>query len=335
VTGRRVLLVTPAFHGYDGAIAQALEARGHEVIVHRYDEHEWLPARVGHHLRHQVPRRLGLSRGRRLRATRTDAALAVVRAAAPEVVVVVKGDQFTPALWDELDARRRVLGLYDALRRTDLDIATLRRVGPVASYSPRDTAALRADGLPVVHLPLAYDHRLLPDPPPRTRDEVVFVGARYPGRERALLGLLETGIPARAFGRDWSTHPVDRLRTLAPRRPPVPSGRDLGRVDTYRRMAGAAATLNIHGDQDGFTMRTFEACGVGGVQLLDRTDVTDLYEPGVDLATWSTPEELAELCRRALRDRLWADSLRTAGRKRTLAEHTFDHRVAVLESLWD
>ena len=29
-------------------------------------------------------------------------------------------------------------------------------------------------------------------------------------------------------------------------------------------MAASAATLNLHGDQDGFTMRTFEAAASGG-----------------------------------------------------------------------
>ncbi len=50
---------------------------------------------------------------------------------------------------------------------------------------------------------------------------------------------------------------------------------------------------------------------------------------------WQTLEELLELCARARVDPTWAQGLREAGRRRTLAEHTFDHRVAVLEQLWD
>ena len=100
-------------------------------------------------------------------------------------------------------------------------------------------------------------------------------------------------------------------------------------------MADAAATLNLHGDQDGFTMRTFEACGVGAVQLIDRTDVgralrrrrgarvVDL-DRGAASTSASAPGSTVA----------WADGLRERGRRRTLAEHTFDHRVAVLEALW-
>ena len=47
------------------------------------------------------------------------------------------------------------------------------------------------------------------------------------------------------------------------------------------------------------------------------------------------PEELTELCRRALADPAWTERIRLAARTRTLAEHTFDHRVAVLEDAWD
>ncbi len=337
MSGRRVLLVSPAFHGYDGAIAAALQALGHEVVVHRYDQLPTLAARARHHARHELTARVGLDpTGRLLRAERTEAAVAAVRRAAPEVVVVVKGDQLTADFWQELDDRRlpRVVWLYDELHRTAYDIATLRSVGPVASYSSSDVASLRNHGIDAALLPLAYDHRCLPEPPSGGRDEVVFVGARYPGREARLVALLGAGVPVRAFGRDWSGHPVDRLRTWSLRRPPVPSGRDLPRVEAYRRMAEAAATLNLHGDQDGFTMRTFEACGVGAVQLLDRLDVAGLLTPGEDVAVFGSTDELLDLCLRARADRVWAEGLRTQGRRHVLAAHTFDHRAQVLESLW-
>ena len=336
MTARRILLVSPAFHGYDAAVAAAFESLGHRVTLHRYDQLPDVVSRARHHLGHELPRRLRLSGSRRLRAIRTDRAVSTLRASEPDVVVVMKGDDFTADFWQALDEARlpRVLWLYDELRRTHHDLETLRRVGPLATYSAVDAASLRDRGVEATHLPLAYDHRRLPHPPGPARDEVVFVGARYPTREATLVALVEAGVPVRAFGRDWSGHPVDRLRTWAPRRPPVPAGRDLDRTEAYRRMAESAATLNLHGDQDGFTMRTFEACGVGALQLIDRSDVTGLYTPDEDLATYSSPDELVDLCGRARRDRAWAARLRACGRARTLAEHTFDHRVRTLEALW-
>jgi spore maturation protein CgeB len=99
-------------------------------------------------------------------------------------------------------------------------------------------------------------------------------------------------------------------------------------------MAGAAATLNIHGDQDGFTMRTFEASGVGALQLIDRSDVARHYEPGVEILPFSSVAEIVDLVGRAHRDPYWAARVRAAARDRTLAEHTFAHRARDLEEMW-
>ena len=38
--------------------------------------------------------------------------------------------------------------------------------------------------------------------------------------------------------------------------------------------------------------------------------------------------------RRALRDPAWASGIAAAGRARTLAHHTVDHRVREMEALW-
>lgn len=327
----RVLLVTPVFHGYGRAIAHALDRRGHQTTIHAYDAHRgwWAKAR------HQVVSRLPTVDPRMTART-----LAVLAQQRPDAVVVVKGDVLGQDFWGRLDELRlpRVLWLYDELRRTRWAEAGsgvgLDQVGPVASYSPLDVAALTRAGVPARFLPLAYDTDLDHEPGTVRRDEVSFVGARYPVREQTLLALRAAGIPVHAYGRDWSGHAYDRLRTLDLRRPDVPAERDVDRATAYRVMTESAATLNLHSDQDGLTMRTFEACGVGAVQLIDRSDLSGLYDDGTELASWSSVEELVELCRRARTDRAWADGLRSRGRARTLAEHTFDHRVAVLEGLW-
>ena len=64
-------------------------------------------------------------------------------------------------------------------------------------------------------------------------------------------------------------------------------------------------------------MRTFEAAGVGGVQLIDRADASALYEPGTELLPWANTDELVELARRVLVDPAWAEGVRAAARERT------------------
>ena len=255
-----LLVLSPVFHGYWRSIERAFTTLGYAVTTVAYDAHPGRLDRARAKVAHDLVERLGGPVAAR-RAEQTARAVQAVREVDPEVVLVVKGDTFDAELWDLLQGRRHALWLYDELRRTEHTPTSLAAAGPVASYSPDDVETLTTAGLRSVHVPLAHDPEVAFTPVPS--DEVVFVGARYPGRESLLTDLAAAQVPVRAYGRDWSGHPLDRLRTWRLRQPALPHGRDLPRADAYGVMAGARATLNVHGDQDGFTMRTFEACGVG------------------------------------------------------------------------
>ena len=331
----RVLLVSPGFHGYHSAISTALAARGHVVSTHVYDDHGGVAGRAWHQVRHQLPHRIGAGSLHALAREETAKTVAAVARCRPQAVVVVKGDSLGTEFWDAIGGLPRVTWLYDEVRRTRFSRDRLAAIGPLATYSAQDAADFTSQGWDARLLPLAFDHRLAPSPTGRRVPHVSFIGARYPAREQVLMAMHEQGVDVCAYGRDWSGHPVDRLRTWRLGSPRVPAERDLSRAEAYDVMAASAATLNLHGDQDGFTMRTFEAAGVGGLQLIDRDEVSELYEPGSEVLTWSSTDELVDLCRRALSDASWADAIRASARARTLAEHTFDHRVAVLEDAWD
>lgn len=335
MTPRHVLLVAPAFHGYGDSIAGALRRSGHRVDVHAYDLNAGLRAKVRTKLVHELPGRLGFTSGElSRRKVLTARAVEAVRGTRPEVVITVKGDGLGADFWEAVDTSgaRQLLWLYDELARMDIDDAVLGSRPSIVSYSPHDVALLRDRGLTVSHVLDAFDHTIAFTPVPT--DEIVFVGARYPDRTRLLVGLHERGVPVRAYGRDWSRHVVDRLRTWELRRPPVPAAREVDRSTAYGLTAGAAAALNSHTDQDGFTMRTYELPGTGSVQLIDRPDVDQLYEPGSEVLVFSDLDELVGLCERVRADRPWARAVAERGRARTLAHHTFDHRVPLLEAAW-
>lgn len=327
----RVLQVSPRFHGIWRSVERAFQDRDHDCVTHLYDERS-AAGRIGYKLAYELPERLGSDRHEALSRRVTEAALGALRATRPDAVVVVKGDVLGDAFWEEVAGLRHVVWLYDQLTGMRHPVKRLAALN-VATFSHDDAAELERLGGTARYLPLAHDPALGPGAVTPRRDVVSFVGARYPARERLVLALLERGVRVEAYGRDWSHHWVDRLRTWDLRRPPVPAGRELGREAAHRLMAESVATLNMHGAQDGFTLRTFEACGVGAVQLIDRPDVAAFYEPGREIAVYSGVDELVELCWRARRDTAWAQELREEGRRRTLAEHTFGHRVAVLEEL--
>lgn len=329
---RRILLVSPVFHGYWAAIRDALEARGHTVVAHRYDESTNLRERVQNRLVHDAR---GTGPARAARRAISDRALAALRGARPEAVLVVKGDLLDERWWQAVSETGvpTALWLYDELTRMDYSFDTLREIGPIVSYSPNDVETLIAQGISASYLPDGFDS--LAPFTSRRIDAATLVGARYPRREQLMRQLAGAGIPVKAYGRDWSRHPWDIVRTRQFAHPGIPTGRDLPRTVYYGVMAGSLAALNVHGDgHDGFTMRTFEAPGVGGLQLVDRPDVDRYYDVGTETLVFSSPEELVDQVARARREPKWAQAIREAGQARTLAEHTLVHRMETVEAQW-
>lgn len=330
----RILLVSPRFHGYYDAIGHGLRTLGHEVEVVLYDERPFM-AKVDHKLAIELPSRFGIDRTAALRRRSTNRVAATLAGRTPDVVLVIKGDEVD---LDVLDRVRGpgvpfVLWLQDELHRTTLVDGDLARFDALASYSPLDVAALTNRGLPAHVVPMAYDERIAPARRHPTHD-VVFVGAKYPTRAHALEALVAAGLPVMARGRAWSPAWADRLRTFRLAAGSVPGGPDVDRTTAGQLYLDATIALNLHGaGHDGFNPRTFEACGVGGLEMIDRHDVGELYEPGTELLTFSSIDEVTEAWEHAVHDPDWSDGIRRRARARTLADHTFTHRARTLLSL--
>ncbi|TLM74489.1 glycosyltransferase [Pseudarthrobacter sp. NamB4] len=331
----KLLLVSPSFHGYHESIGRAFSDAGYNVVIHRYDAFDGVRAKLGNKLVHELPGKIGMDGSVSAERWLTTRALRVLREVRPDRLVVIKGDILGPSFWSEVDslAVPRILWLYDDLSRHRFSMDFLRRMGSVVSYSREEAALLHSQGVNAAFLPNAFDPHLA-QPAAKRRDEVVFVGSKYPNRVALLSGLVKAGIPVRAYGRQWSHHPFDRLRTWELARPDIPAERDVPLSEAYQIQAMAAAAINIHGLQSGLAMRTFEVPGMAGLQLVDRPDVAEFYDVGTETLVFSSLEELQEHSQKALTDRGWAERIRTAGRRRSLAEHTFAHRIAVLEERW-
>ena len=100
-------------------------------------------------------------------------------------------------------------------------------------------------------------------------------------------------------------------------------------LDMYRVLAGARIALNRHiAAAEGYAnnMRLYEATGVGAALLTDAgRNLGELFEPGVEVATYRDPDGLVAAARSLLEDE--ADdappSPRQARRGRS-ADHTYD-----------
>ena len=219
----RVLLVSPEFRGYWRSYASALEDLGHDVDIFLYDNFRTAGIFVVDKLANRLPERLAppvraLTLTRRL----TRNAIAFLDSVNVDAVLVIKGDLLEHEFWDAIDRRRipSVLYLYDELHGMQHTADTLRRPGHLATYSPRDQSQLAAEGYSVTYVPQFFDPKLAFEPV--IDDAIVFVGARFPHREALLVDLHNRGIPVAAYGLYWSHSPVDRLRTLQLKRPPIP-----------------------------------------------------------------------------------------------------------------
>jgi spore maturation protein CgeB len=100
----------------------------------------------------------------------------------------------------------------------------------------------------------------------------------------------------------------------------------------------ALACLNTFQLSEGNSLncRAFEIAGAGGLQLIEfRPAIQACFEPGKEVLTFSTFEELLAHIERARRDPAAAKSIREAGARRALGEHTYRHRLERMFKLLD
>lgn len=332
----KLLIISPRFHGYYASVARGFEQIGYDVETYCYDAVRSAGEKAWNKIRHELPAQLGrgdghLSVDRVVRRT-----LGAVRSGRWDHVLVIRGDIFPEPFWAEVAAIVPDVGvwIYDEIRRTAFDPKMVSTYALIATYSRDDATSLSSEGICTIHVENAFDPHRRPSTTNLGENVFSFIGAPFDRRTSALTEMHEAGLPVRAWGRGWSDHPLDMLRTWRRTSLGIPSGRDVPYADALAIMRNSLATLNIHGDQDGFTMRTFESSGWGALQIVDRPDVAPLYEPGREILVYETLDELLEIAERVRRAPDDFADVREDARRRTLAEHTFAHRARLLETLW-
>jgi spore maturation protein CgeB len=174
--------------------------------------------------------------------------------------------------------------------------------------------------------PAAYvPHAASPTMPPTTterRSMLAFVANPTPHR-RALIGTIDE--PLALFGPGWSgaRHVIEARRIGA---------EELGRI-----YAGHLGVLNIrHEDNvvNGLNQRHFDPYQHATPVLTDaQADLGLCLEPGREVLVYRDAAELVDIYRRMRAEPDWAAAIGEAGRRRVLAEHLYQHRLAALASL--
>ena len=99
----------------------------------------------------------------------------------------------------------------------------------------------------------------------------------------------------------------------------------------YGKLYNARIALNHHinvAQNYANNMRLYEATGVGSLLLTDYKDnLHCLFEPGRDVVAYHSVKECAELIQHYLEHEDERAAIAKAGQSRTLAEHTYFHRM--------
>jgi spore maturation protein CgeB len=170
-----------------------------------------------------------------------------------------------------------------------------------------------------------------PTPLRRNQGEVSFVGTAYPNRVRLFAALAEQRLPLSLNGVGWGFANEPRVAPFV-RKSGFIAPPEVGTI-----YASSGISLNVHSSSSGDTMpgerdylnaRTFEIPGSGGVQLVDQRDeLARYYEPGREILTYESAEELADKVRYYLGHSTEAEKVAENGFRATETRHLYRHRI--------
>jgi spore maturation protein CgeB len=244
---------------------------------------------------------------------RPEAVLALTQALSDETLFGLQklGVRARIAWWGDAPANMAGMGLlsdgWDLIFLKDNDtVAKFRRVGLPAEL-------LHEAMNPRWHRPIAS----------RENDEIAIVGSFYGYRQLLTTRLIRAGVSVGLYG---SRLPRWVLPEIAARH----RGRFVIREEKSRVFGAALGALNSTALNEGNSVncRAFEIAGAGGLQLLEyRPAIEDCFEPGRELLTFKTFDELLAHIDWAKRDPAGVEAVRRAGAQRALAQHTYQHRL--------
>ena len=206
----------------------------------------------------------------------------------------------------------------------------------IYSAHPGQVAKFRQKGIRSEYVPLALDALNLEKNPIPFQDrlnDLVFVGSfsrHYPGAAKFFRQLASSFPQLRIF----SLTSPKKIRMLGLAH--FLTGKLWGRsmLDLY---SNSKVVLNRHIDMaDGFSvnLRMFEATGSGAILLTEKSPNLDLlFEPDVEVLTYSTAQEAIKKIGWALSHPIEASVIARAGYNRTRSNHLSEHRIEQIQRL--
>jgi hypothetical protein len=256
---------------------------------------------------------------------------AQIEAFQPDVILTHSLSDLPPAFWrDAKGPRRRLVGQVASPLPEGVDLSAFDLM---LSSLPNFVERFRRQGLRAELFRLAFDPRVLESlGPPGPCVPVSFVGSLSPHHAQRLAWLehLCRQTPIEVWGQG-----VDELSPHSPLRSAY-RGPAWG-IDMFRVLQRSRISVNYHIGLAGphaNNMRLYETTGVGTLLLTDdKQDLREVFEPGVEVAVFDTPQTCVERIRYYLDHEHERAAIARAGQERTLREHTYRRRMAQLVEL--
>lgn len=215
------------------------------------------------------------------------------------------------------------------------------------SCVPELVASFRGDGLTSFHVNHAFEPRIvdIPDDQSSLSVDFSFLGSVVPRkgfherRERLLIHLVErTGLMIWSdLDGDAGKSIIRRISGGVDRKLRSRAKRALFGRRMFSQLRRSRVTLNNHLDtsaNSASNMRLFEATGMGACLVTDAKDnLATLFEPDLEVATYSSPEECAEKVAWLLANEGARREMAAAGQRRTLRDHTFASRAEAIDGI--
>ena len=225
---------------------------------------------------------------------------------------------------------RLLVGQHAATRLPDGDYGCYDLV--ISSFPPT-IDYFRKKGIVAELNRMAFEESMLPGLNARGDDlDVSFIGslsAVHGSRAELLEALCERVEQLNIWGPS-----IDGVSADSPLRRRY-MGQAWGR-DMYTILRRSKITINHHGDIEPYAnnCRMYEATGVGTLLVTDsKKNLTDMFEPGLEVVTYDSPEECAEVVDYYVDHESERDAIAASGQRRTAREHTYSDRMKELSTL--
>ena len=243
----------------------------------------------------------------------------------PESISTLKKLNIPIAFWFVEDFRtlkywRDVASFYDyffTLQRGEF-IDELLSIGAKNSYY------LPQGCLPSVHKEI----NLSRDDIDQYSADISFMGAGYYNRVQSFPRLLNHDF--KIWGTEWALESLvgSRVQNKNKRVDPFDIVKiyNAGKINLNLHSSTSHEGVNPVGDF--VNPRTFEIAACGGFQLVDeRSELADLMAPGIEVATFSSIDDLCKKVNYYLKYEDEARSIAAKGKTKVLKEHTIQHRM--------